>query len=104
MEFPDSGAMVVGMQGRLEDRQARDTRLRRLKATVVATTAGLGMLLWGIVSGTVASTTDPTVTPTPQPVTQDVNDDGAFFGTGGQDQGSSLGQTNVQPMTRTRGS
>jgi hypothetical protein len=83
------------------DSPAKQSRLRRLKGLAVAGTAGLGVLLWGVVSGTVASAT-PAATSTPQPISQDTSDDSDFFGA--TDTAPGLGQTNAQPMTRTGGS
>ncbi|HEY7525751.1 MAG TPA: hypothetical protein VIA82_02835 [Candidatus Limnocylindria bacterium] len=83
------------------DQPAKQSRLRRLKGLAVATTAGLGMLIWGAVSGTVVAS-DPVATDTLQPVTQDTTDDSTFFGAQGPAPG--LSQTNAAPMTRSHGS
>lgn len=86
---------------RRRDHGAKQSRLRRLKGLAVALTAGLGMLIWGAVSGTVA-VGDPAATSTPQPVTEDTTGDSTFFGA--QDPAPGLSQTGQAPMTRSHGS
>jgi hypothetical protein len=80
------------------DQEAKQSRLRRLKALAVAITAGTGMLIWSAVSGTVAAS-DAVATSTPQPVTEDTTGDSTFFGA--QDPASGLTQTNAAPITRS---
>jgi len=83
------------------DRGVKQSRLRRLKGLAVALTAGIGMLIWGAVSGTVA-VGDPMATGAPQPVTEDTTDDSTFFGA--QDPAPGLSQTRQAPVTRSHGS
>jgi hypothetical protein len=81
--------------------QEKQSRLRRLKMLAVTSTAGMGMLIWGAVSGAVAAT-DAVATSTPQPVTQDASSNSTFFS--GQAPAPGLRHTTTAPATRTHGS